>query len=164
MTRRHFGIRVPKPRPTYTCPARAGAWRGDAFIWAIVVILIVLGRPRFYRGGIWPCGNAPFPMPAHRTRPAEFGHPAFRIYYFGSITIPAWWRRSTSTLPRPVAGVSTPPRAEPPGSCGTPSIPPAARQQQTIGRARASCRCPWFRCDRRMASARRQGYSPSLAA
>ena len=43
MTRRHFGIRVPKPRPTYTCPARAGAWRGDAFIWAIVVILIVLG-------------------------------------------------------------------------------------------------------------------------
>ena len=43
MTRRHYGIRVPKPHPTYTCPARAGAWRGDAFIWAIVVILIVLG-------------------------------------------------------------------------------------------------------------------------
>jgi hypothetical protein len=43
MTRRHYGIRVPKPRPTYSGPARAGAWRGDAFIWAIVVILIVLG-------------------------------------------------------------------------------------------------------------------------
>ena len=43
MTRRHYGIRVPKPRPTYTDPARAGAWRDDAFIWAIVVILIVLG-------------------------------------------------------------------------------------------------------------------------
>jgi hypothetical protein len=43
MTRRHYGIRVPKPRPTYGGPARAGAWRGDAFIWAIVVILIVLG-------------------------------------------------------------------------------------------------------------------------
>jgi hypothetical protein len=43
MTRRHYGIRVPKPRPTYTGPARAGAWRDDAFIWAIVVILIVLG-------------------------------------------------------------------------------------------------------------------------
>ena len=43
MTRRHYGLRVPKPRPTYTGPARAGAWRGDAFIWAIVVMLIVLG-------------------------------------------------------------------------------------------------------------------------
>ena len=43
MTRRHYGIRVPKPLPTYTGPARAGAWSGDAFIWAIVVILIVLG-------------------------------------------------------------------------------------------------------------------------
>jgi hypothetical protein len=43
MTRRHYGIRVPKPRPTYTGPARAGAWRSDTFIWAIVVILIVLG-------------------------------------------------------------------------------------------------------------------------
>jgi hypothetical protein len=43
MTRRHYGIRVPKPPPTYSGPARAGAWRGDAFIWAIVVILIVLG-------------------------------------------------------------------------------------------------------------------------
>jgi hypothetical protein len=43
MTRRHYGIRVPKPRPTYTGPARAGAWSGSAFIAAIVVILIVLG-------------------------------------------------------------------------------------------------------------------------
>jgi hypothetical protein len=43
MTRRHYGIRVPKPRPTYTGPARAGAWSGSAFIGAIVVILIVLG-------------------------------------------------------------------------------------------------------------------------
>ena len=43
MTRRHYGIRVPKPRPTYTGPARAGAWSVSAFIGAIVVILIVLG-------------------------------------------------------------------------------------------------------------------------
>ena len=43
MTRRHYGIRVPKPRPTYTGPARAGAWSGSAFIATIVVILIVLG-------------------------------------------------------------------------------------------------------------------------
>ena len=43
MTRRHYGIRVPKPRPTYTGPARAGAWSGSAFIGAIVVILMVLG-------------------------------------------------------------------------------------------------------------------------
>jgi hypothetical protein len=43
MTRRHYGVRVPKPRPTYTGPARAGAWSGSAFIGAIVVILIVLG-------------------------------------------------------------------------------------------------------------------------
>jgi asparagine N-glycosylation enzyme membrane subunit Stt3 len=43
MTRRHYGIRVPKPRPTYTGPAGAGAWSGSAFIGAIVVILIVLG-------------------------------------------------------------------------------------------------------------------------
>ena len=43
MTRRHYCIRVPKPRPTYTGPDRAGAWSGDAFIWAIVVILIVPG-------------------------------------------------------------------------------------------------------------------------
>ena len=28
MTRRHFGIRVPKPCPTYTCPARAGSLEG----------------------------------------------------------------------------------------------------------------------------------------
>ena len=42
MTRRHFGVRVPKPRPTYTGPDRAGAWSGSAFIGAIVVILIVL--------------------------------------------------------------------------------------------------------------------------
>ena len=41
MTRRHYGIRVPKPRPTYTGPARAGAWSASAFIGAIV--LIVLG-------------------------------------------------------------------------------------------------------------------------
>ena len=43
MTRRHYGIRVPKARPTSTGPERAAAWSGDAFIWAIVVILIVLG-------------------------------------------------------------------------------------------------------------------------
>jgi hypothetical protein len=43
MTRRHYGIRVPKARPTSTGPDRAGAWSGDAFIWAIVVMLIVLG-------------------------------------------------------------------------------------------------------------------------
>ena len=43
MMRRHYGIRVPKPRPTYTGPARAGAWSGSAFIATIVVILIVLG-------------------------------------------------------------------------------------------------------------------------
>jgi hypothetical protein len=42
MTRRHYGIRVPKARPT-SAVQRAGAWSGDAFIWAIVVILIVLG-------------------------------------------------------------------------------------------------------------------------
>jgi hypothetical protein len=40
MTRRHYGIRVPRARPTSTGPDRAGAWSGDAFIWAIVVILI----------------------------------------------------------------------------------------------------------------------------
>ena len=49
-------------------------------------------------------------------------------------------------------------------SCCARSISPAAREQQATGRAQASCRGPWFRCDRRMASARRQGYSPSLAA
>ena len=43
MTRRYYGIRVPKARPTSTGPERAAAWSGDAFIWAIVVILIVLG-------------------------------------------------------------------------------------------------------------------------
>jgi hypothetical protein len=43
MTRRHYGVQVPKPRPTYTGPARAGAWSGSVFIGAIVVILIVLG-------------------------------------------------------------------------------------------------------------------------
>jgi hypothetical protein len=43
MARRHYGIRMPKPRPTYTGPARAGAGSGSAFIGAIVVILIVLG-------------------------------------------------------------------------------------------------------------------------
>jgi hypothetical protein len=41
MTRRHYGIRVPKPRPTYTGPARAGAWSGSAFIGAIVVIVVL---------------------------------------------------------------------------------------------------------------------------
>jgi hypothetical protein len=40
MTRRHYGIRVPKARPTFTGKDRAGAWNGD---WAIVAILIVLG-------------------------------------------------------------------------------------------------------------------------
>jgi hypothetical protein len=43
MTRRHFGIRVPTPRPTSSGPARAGAWSASAFIATIVVILIVLG-------------------------------------------------------------------------------------------------------------------------
>jgi hypothetical protein len=43
MTRRHYGIRVPKARPASTGPERAAAWRGDAFVWAIVVTLIVLG-------------------------------------------------------------------------------------------------------------------------
>jgi hypothetical protein len=43
MTPRHYGLRVPKRRPTYTGPNRAGAWSGSAFIGAIVVILIVLG-------------------------------------------------------------------------------------------------------------------------
>ena len=43
MTRRYYGIRVPKARPTFTDSDRAGAWSGDAFIWAIVAILIVLG-------------------------------------------------------------------------------------------------------------------------
>ena len=43
MTRRHYGIRVHKARLTPTDPERAAAWSGDAFIWAIVVILIVLG-------------------------------------------------------------------------------------------------------------------------
>ena len=43
MTPRHYGVRVPKPRPTYTGPAGAGAWSGSAFIGAVVVILIVLG-------------------------------------------------------------------------------------------------------------------------
>jgi hypothetical protein len=42
MTRRHYGIRVPKARPTSTGPDRAGAWSGSTFIGAIVVILIVL--------------------------------------------------------------------------------------------------------------------------
>jgi hypothetical protein len=51
MTRRHYGVRVPKPRPTYTGPARAGAWSGSAFIGAIVVILIV-GQ---LSGGILAC-------------------------------------------------------------------------------------------------------------
>ena len=43
MTSRHYGIRVPKARPTSTGRDRACAWSGDPFIWAIVVILIVLG-------------------------------------------------------------------------------------------------------------------------
>jgi hypothetical protein len=49
-------------------------------------------------------------------------------------------------------------------SCCARSISPAAREQSATGRAQASRRGPWFRRDRRMASARRQGYSPSLAA
>ena len=43
MTRRHYGIRVPRARPTSTGTEHAGGWSGDAFIWAIVGILIVLG-------------------------------------------------------------------------------------------------------------------------
>ena len=43
MTSRHYDIRVSKARPTSTGRDRAGAWSGDPFIWAIVVILIALG-------------------------------------------------------------------------------------------------------------------------
>ena len=43
MPRRHFGFRAPKPRQTFTGPARAGAWSGGAFIGTVVIILIVLG-------------------------------------------------------------------------------------------------------------------------
>jgi hypothetical protein len=30
MTHRHYGIPVAKPRPTYSAPSRAAAWRGGA--------------------------------------------------------------------------------------------------------------------------------------
>jgi len=44
-------------------------------------------------------------------------------------------------------------------------IGPVSQQgRQATGRAQASCRGPWFRCDRGLASACRSGYGPSLAA
>jgi hypothetical protein len=43
MPRRHFGLRVPKLRPTVTGPTSAGAWSGAAFIIAVAVMLVVLG-------------------------------------------------------------------------------------------------------------------------
>jgi hypothetical protein len=43
MTHRHYSFRVTKPRDAYTCPARAGAWSGTAFIGSIMVIMILLG-------------------------------------------------------------------------------------------------------------------------
>jgi hypothetical protein len=43
MTHRHYGVPVPKPRPTYSGPTRAAAWSGGAIVGGIVVIMIVLG-------------------------------------------------------------------------------------------------------------------------
>jgi hypothetical protein len=42
MTHRHYGVRETKPA-TNRGQAPAGAWRGNAFIWGIVVIIVVLG-------------------------------------------------------------------------------------------------------------------------
>jgi hypothetical protein len=42
MTHRHYGVRETKPA-TNRGQALAGAWRGNAFIWGIVVLMIVLG-------------------------------------------------------------------------------------------------------------------------
>jgi hypothetical protein len=43
MTHRHYGVRVPKPPATDKRQVPAGAWSGGAFIWSIVVIMVVLG-------------------------------------------------------------------------------------------------------------------------
>jgi hypothetical protein len=48
MTHRHYGVRGTKPPATDTGQAPAGAWSGSAFIWSIVVIMVVLGVI-FYR-------------------------------------------------------------------------------------------------------------------
>jgi hypothetical protein len=37
MTHRHYGVRVPKPRPTYSGPTRAAAWSGGAIVGGIVL-------------------------------------------------------------------------------------------------------------------------------
>ena len=42
MTHRHYGVRETKPA-TQRGQALAGAWRGNAFIWGIVILMIVLG-------------------------------------------------------------------------------------------------------------------------
>jgi hypothetical protein len=42
MTHRHYGIPVAKPRPTYSAPPRAVAWRGGAIVGAIITSVIVL--------------------------------------------------------------------------------------------------------------------------
>ena len=42
MTHRHYGVRKTKPA-TNKSQALAGAWRGNAFIWGIIVIIVVLG-------------------------------------------------------------------------------------------------------------------------
>jgi hypothetical protein len=42
MAHRHYGVRETKPA-THRSQAPAGAWSGNAFIWAIVVIMVVLG-------------------------------------------------------------------------------------------------------------------------
>src|ERR1700674_3302710 len=39
----------------------------------------VAGRVEDGRGSLGPCGNAPFPTPAHQTGRADFRHPAFRL-------------------------------------------------------------------------------------
>jgi len=43
MTHRHYGVPMPKPRPTHTGPAPGGAWGSGPILGGIVVILIVLG-------------------------------------------------------------------------------------------------------------------------
>ena len=42
MTHRHYGVRETKPA-TNRGQALAGAWSGNAFIWGIIVIIVVLG-------------------------------------------------------------------------------------------------------------------------
>ena len=43
MTHRHYGVPVPKPRPTYSGPTRAAARSGGAIVGAIIAVVIVLG-------------------------------------------------------------------------------------------------------------------------